>query len=218
VTDADLDAIAYALEAERARWAGLILPRVEGVLADAHAHAQKAVTDALKVTPDGRPTLRRANRSPSFQAALNRLGELRTWLAGPSEVSLEGKVRDARATFYKLAFTLHTPHIPGKVRVAADPAPTQRNINLVRGAPVHGYDVRKELEKPFVDAARQLSSAVALAGSSATSDRDAGLLLKAWHARARGAIERAVLSLLSDSAEHANTEAMGDLVHPDYRS
>jgi hypothetical protein len=218
VTDADLDAIALALEAERARWAGLILARVERTLADAHAHAQKAVTDSLKVTPDGRPTLRRAARSPSFQAALNRLDELRTWLAGPSDVSLQGKVRDAREAFYRLAFELHTPHIPGEVRIRADPEPTQANINLVRGAPIHGYDPRIELAKSFVDADRQLSSAVALAGSTATSDRDATRMLAAWHARARDAIEQAVLSLLSDSVEHANTEAMADLVHPDYRA
>lgn len=218
MTDADLHAIAGALEAERARWAERLLALVDRALDDAHAHATRAVTETLRRTPDGRATIRRANRNPSYQAALGRLGELWTRLAGPSTASLRGQVRDAREAFYRLAFRLHTPHIPESVRVAPDPLPTARNVDLVRGAAVHGYDPRKELEKPIADAARQLSAAVALAGSRDADGPQGADQLRAWHDRSRRAIGQAVLSLLSDSVEFANTEAMADLVHPDYRA
>jgi hypothetical protein len=218
MTDADLHAIAAALEAERARRAASILAVVGRELAAAHAHAVKAVTETLRATPDGRPTIRRANRNPSFKAALGHLDDLLTRLAGPSAVSLDGAVRDAREAFYRLAFRLHTPHMPEALRVRKEPQPTRANLDLVRGAALHGYDVRTELEAPFAVAARTLKAAVATAGSPAVSRAIGDQALKNWHDRAARSIGPAVLSLLSDSAEHANTEAMADLVHPDFRA
>lgn len=218
MTDADLAAIAGALEAERALWAARLTAQVDRALDDAHAHASRAVTETLRRTPDGRPTIRRATANPSYRAALSRLGELWTRLSGPSKDSLRGQVRDAREAFYRLAFRLHAPFIPASIRVAPEPLPTGRGVDLVRAAAVHGIDPRKELEGPIADAARKLSAAVAVAGARDADGPTRADQLGAWHDRSRRAIAASVLSLLSDSVEHANAEAMADLVHPDFRA
>ena len=216
MTLADLQRKAAALDALRADWARAILPAVGRTLDDARAHAERALTQALKAAADGRPTARRAARSPSFRAALHRLDELLEWLAGPSDVSLEGRVRDARERFYREAFRLNKPLVPDVLHVSADPQPTQQNLRLVRGALIHGLDLRRELSGPFDQAKRALAAAVAQAGQRSTPGHAEADLLDAWRRRSGDAIAAAVLRCLSDSLEFADTESARDLIHPDY--
>ena len=205
-----------ALESLRAEWARPILARVGSKLEDAAAHAERAVTRGLKATADGRPTARKASQSPSFAAALARLDELWSWLAGPSKDSLQGRLRDAREAFYRKAFELHRELVPVELQVSVDPEPTVANIRLVRGALIHGYDLRRELEGPFATAKRKLAAAVAQAGSRAARDADTSDVLGTWHRQSLGAIQAAVLRALSDSVEFADTEAGMDLIHPEF--
>lgn len=212
----DLAKKSDALESLRREWSRAIVPTVESKLEDAHAHAERAVTQALKATADGRPTARKANRSTSFQAAIARLDELLEWLAGASANSLRGRVRDAREAFYRRAFALHKPLIPKSLYISLEPEPTFANLRLIRGALIHGVDLRKELEGPFSTAKRQLTAAVALAGQRAASRADSSEILETWHKQAVGSIRTAVLRAISDSVEFADTEAGTDLIHPDY--
>lgn len=212
----DLQAKSEALEALRLDWSRKILPTVESKLEDALAHAERAVTQTLKATADGRATARRASRSPSFQASLSRLDEILEWLAGPSVDSLKGRVRDAREAFYKRAFALHKPLIPTMLLVSPDPEPTAEGVRLIRGALIHGLDLRRELSGSIETAKRNLTASVALAGSRSTDSRTETEIIETWHKQSLGSIRTAVLRVLSDSVEFADTEAGADLIHPDY--
>mgnify|MGYP000327653170 CR=1 FL=1 len=216
MTLTDLARKSDALESLRLDWSRAIVPTVESKIEDAHAHAERAVTQSLKATADGRPTARKANRSTSFQAALSRLDELLDWLAGPSANSLRGRVRDAREAFYKRAFALHKPLIPKELYISLEPEPTFANLRLIRGALIHGLDLRKELDGPIATAKRQLTAAVALAGQRATSGAASSEILETWYRQSLASIRTAVLRVLSDSVEFADTEAGTDLIHPDY--
>lgn len=214
MTLADLERVAREIDRERDAWAARLVPAVESRVSDARAHADRAITRALKATRDGRPTARRANRSPSFQAALNRLDELLAWLAGPSAVSLDGKVRDAREALYRLAFRLHRGLVPEGLWVSPDPRPTRANLDAIRAAAVHGLDPRAELAGPVGYAGRSLAAAVARAGAADATRSDEADHLDAWETRAAAAIRRSLLVILSDSAELANNEARDDMIHP----
>lgn len=217
MTDRELDKLAIAMEALRASWAQTILRIVARELDDALAHAQKAVTDRLRRTDDGRPTVRLVDASPSYRAAVGHLDELLASLAGPREYSLDGWIRTAREAFYRRAFDLHFPHIPEELLVRKDPKPTQAAISAVRGAALHGMDPRKELEAPIESAKRGLHAAVALAANRTGTERDSAGILQAWRKRAGDALGRTVLTLLSDSVEYADNEARADLIHPDFQ-
>jgi hypothetical protein len=218
MTLADLARIAETLERLRTKWEAAILPRVESKVADAHAHGRNAITDRLKSARDGRRTVQAASGNPSYNAAVNRLDELWTHLAGPSVTSLDGAIRDAREAFYREAFALHKPIFPRQFLVSEHPEPTQAGINLVRAAAIHNYDPRRELEGPITDAKRKLSAAVAAAGHSLARARDEAEALSTWKNQTLGALTRSVQTLLSDSVEYADGEARRDLTHPDYRA
>jgi hypothetical protein len=216
VTPRDADLKGAALEALRKRWEDALLPRVRSRVADAHAHALKALTGVLKQTPDGRPSLLRINASPSYAAALSRLAELWAWLAGSSEVSLKGKVRDARAAFYEEAARLWFPLVPPAYRSRSDPAPTLAQLRLARAVPVHGYDVRKALQGPIQTAGLTLKVALEQAGRRSTPSHVEDDLLAHWEARTASSLSQSVVGLLNDGVEHADTRAGRDLIKPEY--
>lgn len=177
-------------------------------LDDAHAHATTALTAALKVTPDGRPTRARAARSPSYGAALSRLEELRD--------DLVDLVRVARASFYRASFDTLRPLIPAAYHVTPDPEPTQRNVARVVAALIHGTDLRQDLRQPLDRAARLLLPALTLAARADESGGAAIDRLKAWRVKAASTTTSTVRIALSDSQIHAWREAGRDLIHPDY--
>jgi hypothetical protein len=213
---ADVESIRAALEAVAAGWLRRAVEKIDGKVSDARAHAANALTERLRAEADGRPTIRLGIKSRSFAAALARLDELLIALAGPSEVSLAGLVRDAREDLYRHAFALHREHVPVELHVRPDPEPTQANIALIRAAAPHGHDPRTELVGIVADAARGLKATLGLAGASDATRARQGDLLTAWESRTRDALVTAVEGLLSDSLVYVDSEAMNDVIHPDF--
>lgn len=203
------------MSVDRASHAAL-LGRVASKVADARAHAGKAVTDALRTEADGRPTVRRANRSPSLAAALARLDELLDELAGPRSTSLDGLLRDAREAAYRAAFARWLPRVPERLRARKGPGPAAADLARARGLPLHGRDVRDELEGAVEAAKRWLRSAVVLAGSAGRSERSGVDLLDAWERSARTGLTRAVVLAEGDAEVAMDRLAGRDLVRPEF--
>lgn len=207
-------------EADQARslrpWLKEALELIDAKVADAHAHAAKAVTDTLRRTPDGRTTLRQAARSRSTLAACNRLDELWDSMCGPTSASKGGLIRDARGAFYVESFERWKPFIPEGLWASPDPGPTRAAMDVARTAPVHGYDVRTEFAVPIDRAKRSLRAAIARCGHSSTPDRVAVDIFDGWVERSRQSLFRTARSALSDGQKLVETMAGRDLVHPDY--
>lgn len=214
MTPTQLDAKSDALEALRASWEAKLAVAVADKVGHAHSHAYKALTAALKATADGRTSLLRINKSPSYQAAVARLDELWADLAGPSEVATEGAVRDAREAFLGLASKLWFPLIPEDVRGRTTPKPTLAEVRAIRAAAVHGYDPRKQLQAPVLSAKTSLKAALEKAGRASTPGHVEDDLLAAWQTRAVGSLTQAVRTLLNDSVEYADREAGRALIDP----
>ena len=211
---ADLETREQVLEAGLAGWTARALALVRTKLADAEAHATKALTDTLRRTPDGRPTVRRATLSPSFQAAAARLDELLDALAGPSKYSTEGLVRDAVEELYRGAFESWKPWIPGSLRAAEEP--TQAQLLAARKLVVHGNELRAELGPPIVAAGRRLLAVLTMASQRTTAERVASDLVGTWRRHAESGLAVVVRRVMSDWQKAADTRAGRDLVHPDY--
>jgi hypothetical protein len=214
MTPADVTAIRAALEAVAAGWLRRAVEKIDARVSDARARAANALTERLRAEADGRPTIRLGAKSRSFAAALARLDELLTALAGPSEVSRRGLVRDAREDLYRHAFALHREHVPAELHVRPDPEPTAANVVLIRTTPIHGKDPHAELMRPFGVARSGLKATLGLAGSSDATRARQGDLLAAWERRTRDSIARSVEGLLSDSLVYADSEALSDVIHP----
>src|SRR5512135_2157880 len=98
-TEIDIAAIENRQKGRLEPWIAKGVKLVSAKLADARAHAEKAVTDTLRSTPDGRPSMARIRANPSYQASLNRLDELWAEIGGPSVTSLQGLIQDSSAAF-----------------------------------------------------------------------------------------------------------------------
>lgn len=188
---------------------------IDGKVSDARAHAITAVTDTLKRTPEGRKTVRKASRSPSYAAAENRLKELWSALCGPSTASLDGLVRDARQAFYTEALEAWMPFVPSEF--STRPA-LLTGIRSARGMILHGMELRKEIGAPIERARRTLLAAVAVAGSRSTPKKAAMDGIAAWARRSADAIFATTRLALSDSLAAADVMAMNDLIKPEFRS
>jgi hypothetical protein len=194
------------------------LARIGAKVDDAAAHARNALTATLRATPDGRATIRRANRNPSFLAALARLDELLTELAGPSASSTEGTLRDGREALYTRAFSGWAPKVPEAIRTAGGPdqLPTAAELRAARTLVLHGYDLRREIGGPIADAKRRLSSAVVLAGSRGADDRSADDLIAAWARATKAKLGQVVSLSIGDAAVALEVQAGRDLVRPEF--
>jgi hypothetical protein len=191
-----------------------IVSAIRAKVSDARAHAANAVTEALRATPDGRATIRKATRSRSFQAAMARLDELWTDLCGPSVASRDGKLRDAREAFYRKCFELWTPLIPQDMRAGAD-EPTAAAI-AARTMVLHGYDLRIELAGPIGTAERNLQSAVVRAGNREATKRTSIDLLAGWEQSTRTSLEQSVRIALGDALIALDVQAGRDQVRPEF--
>ncbi len=211
----DLDSKTASLDVLRSAWEIKLQPIVAAKVQDAHAHALKALTDTLKKTRDGRSSILQINRSVSYAAALARLDELWRWLAGPSEVSLTGQIRDARAAFLTEAARHWHPLIPPDYRSRPEHEPTQNQVQQIRAAAIHGYDPRKSLEGQIGTAKRSLKAALEQAGRRSTPSHVEDDLLAAWATRTTSTISETVKTLLSDSMVYADREAGRGLIRPE---
>jgi hypothetical protein len=195
-------------------WGLRVARQVGRKVADAKAHAALAVTDALRREPDGRATIRKADQSPSFRAALARLDELLEGLCGPSRASRRGILRAAREDFYRASWKLYRPETPIGVRVdRRDPA--EADLVAARTLVLHGMDLRDELKGEFDSAARSLRATVVKAGRRDAPARAAEDLLDAWERTARLAIERRCNLALGDALVAITAMAARDLVRPE---
>lgn len=196
-----------ALDARLRPWIGKAVALINGRVEDARAHADKAVTDTLKATPDGRPSALRVQRSPSYQAALNRLDELEDALVGPASNSTAGLIRDARAAFYRDSIELWKHVIPEERRAVKDPHPTAKGEAVVRGAIIHDLDLHREVRPSFQRSKDTLFAAVNGAGRTRSSDRLGTALLDGWERDAKRRLIGVAVTALSDSdkAVHETT-------------
>lgn len=211
MTDADLDRMERALEARLNPWKLNARFLILGQMDDALAHADKALTQTLKRTTDGRPSARRIGISPSYQAAVSRLDDLLDSLVGPKASSLNGLIRDARAAFYRGSIDLWKPHIETEYRAVPDPVPTLDGERLMRGAIVHGYDLRREIEPAIRTTKDTLFVALNNAGRRAATGREEDSRLALWHSQGIERIRAKVFQSLSDS-DKAVHEATGLLM------
>jgi hypothetical protein len=199
-----------------AAWTADARKLIDSKVSDAKAHAVSALTDTLKWTPDGRRTIRKASRSPSYAAAVRRLSELWEALCGPSTASLDGLVRDAREAFYFDAFARWGPHVPDEFRVQVGSA-TLGGRKAARGMVLHGIELRRELGAPIERARRTLLAAVTLAAGRSTPTRIQSEIVSTWARKGAGAIFAATRLALSDSLVACDSMALRDLVRPEFR-
>jgi len=222
VTDAELQSLLSShdarLRSQLAPWVDRASKLVASKVDDAAAHASKAITDTLRATPDGRATDRRASRSPSFQAAMNRLHELLESLAGPSPRSLAGMIRDAREEFYRESFPLWREQIESKYWSNPQGEPTQAGIARLRGMPTHDrVDVYLDLSKAIESAALDLRRAV---NAGASTDSARGLAadrIGTWKRMKTGQLTRLASLELGDSYMLSWSQSGIDLVHADHQ-
>jgi hypothetical protein len=191
-----------------APWIADAAKAIRSKLADAQAHAEKALTDTLKSTPDGRKTRRKASSSPSYAAAINRLDELAD--------DLLKLTRRARETFYRTAHATYAPAIPPALLVSPDPKPTLRNVARFVAILIHGNELRDDLATPIERYKSALLPTLTLAGREAESGRTATDRIKGWRTKAEAALNGTVRTALSDSQMAATTEAGRDLIHPKF--
>ena len=186
--------LAKLLEPWVRRARALTLRKVE----DAAAHASRAITETLRRTPDGRQTLRAARSSRSFQAAVNRLDELKRALIGPASNSLEGLLRDAREAFLKDAYRLWSGHLdPDYFDAPGEPSPGE--VAMARGAVIHGRSLHDELGGRFDSARRALLGVVTLAANPRVTPMGARAQIAGWESAAISSLSAALGSALSDS-------------------
>jgi hypothetical protein len=205
------EAMNAALDARLLPWIGRAANLITARVADARAHVDRAITDTLKDTPDGRPTVLKAQRSPSYQAALNRLDELRVDLIGPATNALTGLLRDARAAFYRDSVELWKRVIPPENRRVPDPQPTDRGEAIVRGAIIHGLDLYREIVPGFIRVRNNLFAAVNGAGRTGSHAKSSKAIVDRWEKDTRDHLVKRAMSSLSDS-DKAIHETTGRLM------
>jgi hypothetical protein len=204
ITDAQLTARITRQSADVARVTREAGRLVKDKLADSRAHALAALTETLKDTPEGRPTIARARRSRSYLAALNRLVELQADL-----VELIGNAREA---FYRASFAEWAALMPDGVLRSPDPEPALDRIARCRAVVWHGTTLQGQIKAPTDAARRRLLSALAVAARRDQPERDAASLLTTWGRQAEKAIGMAAALAVNDSWGLADRMSGRDVV------
>lgn len=189
---------------------------VRGKVADALAHAEKALTETLRSTPDGRASLVVIKRSRSYGSAVARLDELTVGLAGSSTSSVQGFIRDFRERSYVQSFAAWASIIPPEFH--RDPArPLASERNAVRKIVLHGYELYDEIRLAVEAEANRLGAALAQAGTRGLGDATGAAVLRLWGTQAAARLISSASLAINDSAVRADTAAGYYLIHPDYR-
>jgi hypothetical protein len=176
-------------------------------LDDVAAHAEKAITETLRQTPDGRATAARLKRSRSYLAACDRLSELRSELTAYAAACREAAYRNAYDWWYE-----RTPDHVRRPGVGI----TRRNVSQVRGVYLHGTPLSVEVGAPVLLACRRLAPALTQAASLTVARYDATDKLAAWRATAQRTIAAAVGTAISDGATAAERKAARDCIAPEF--
>lgn len=197
-------------------WARQLVKLVFAKLDDARSHAENAVTDTLRNTPDGRATAGRVRQSRSFLAALSRLDELWAAIGGASVQSTSGMIHDAADAFYVDSRDLWWNQIPEKFR-ATRREPTIQQRDYARGLLWFGLPVRSGLEQSIGSARNGLLVAAGQAGASGSTRREGVSTLKAWELRHRSALIKRAGLALNDANQRSDLQAMRDTIDPMYQ-
>jgi hypothetical protein len=182
---------------------------IEAKAGDAESHARNALTDALKATPEGRPTLARVRRSPGYASALSRLDEL--------AFSLVALCEAARVREYRRAYGAWPAALPPEVlRPRLDPAaPPSRLVERCRAALQHGTTLLIEIRGAVEPARRRLLPTLTQAGNRATPERAGADLLAAWRRGVEASTLRVAAASLNDSLILADRLAGRDVIAPE---
>lgn len=184
---ADLEALRVA---SVRRWAAKAEKRTADRLADARSHAWNAITRRVEQAKDGRATLQAVAGSKGHKAAQDRLAEL--------AASLWEIAKDARRAFYRESHELLKGSVPAEI-AAKDAGPTKPGEREAVAIVVHGAELRDEIGAAVGEAARNLTSAVVVAGSAGWTDAASRQTLDSWEGRTRDRLNRLTATILSDS-------------------
>lgn len=152
-------------------------------LADAQAHARRAMSSGLVEAADGRPTLTLARQSEDLKAALARLTEL--------EIALAARIRDAweAALVDAWAYARESAH-PDDL----DPdrlEPMALDLQRARSTVLDGYDARGLVAGSIAVARRRLAAVVPASSSPTISEKARADVLGSWRATAERSIKAA---------------------------
>lgn len=172
-------------------------------VSDAVAHLHKAATNALRDTPDGKPTLARAKRSPSFGAAMDRLDGLVDRL-----VRIE---QAAREDAYRRSYDWHRERLPQELR-SPDESPSDRRVDRCRNFTILGYSVRDRI-MVAVDTAKRSALASLARASTRAVERSAGTdVVEAWGDVASRSLATVAAQAIGDGATWAARMAGRDAI------
>lgn len=194
-------------------WVRRGLGRVGETMNQAKAHAENAVTQTLKKTPDGRASAAKARLNPSFKAALRRLAELQDELAGPTAVSLSGFVQDATEAFYRDARAWHANDVPAEYQ--GSPAITAAQVAYVRGLLWYHKPIRIAFDPMFTRIRNDLIASVGAAGMTTASKRDGTTALQSWELNSRFRLGQELGAAMADLNVAADRQAMKDTMKPE---
>lgn len=201
---------------ERMRpWATKAVQLVSRKISDTRAHAERAVTETLKATPDGRPSLALIRRNPSFKASLNRLDELWAEIGGPSVTAISGLAHDATEAFYEDARDYWFGEVPDGYRVKSREA-TKSQLLYVRGLLWFGQPIRQDFAPQFKRLHNTLSAALGAAGSHSDVDQPQITSLRTWESQSRATLIQRLGLALNDANQRADLQAMKDSILPQY--
>jgi len=209
--------------AEKARldivtpWVKRAERKIVPAVANAAAHAEKALTRSAIDAANGRQTWRTLNGQRSHKAAQDRLDELCEWLVGKTAVGLEGLVQDARVDFYRRAFGQWRIMIPPEI-LDANAKPKSQCEDSVRGLTIFGLSPYQTLEPTFATAKRNLMVTLNAAASESMSPKQRSEALDSWQSRASQAIYQKTASLLSNSEVAIATMVGHEMIRPELRA
>jgi hypothetical protein len=205
----DLEKMEEKLLARLLPWALKARKLIDRHVDDAKAHASNALTATVKDTPDGRPTVRKLDKSRSANAALDHISTLKA--------DLDELIRDARSAFYEGSIKLWLPFIPEDNRVENADNPSRAVERIMRDALISDYTLEMRLDPAVATAKRTLLAQLNRGGNSGVSDRTANTGLATWATRASFSLFKTTESILSDS-DTAIHEATGWLlIDPKHR-
>jgi len=204
----DLKTLDARLSARLRSWIARAEKLVESRIADAAAHASKAVVDAARHERDGRKAAINARRSASLKAGLDRLDELTE-----SAVAL---VRDAREAFYRDSLAHWREVVDPSAWRSPDPQPTREGIARVRDASIQGLGPRFEIETAIHAQKALLTTTAGNAAYRDAETRGDGRLdpIDAWARGATQLVARSLAALIGDSGWRAHALAGLDLLDP----
>lgn len=184
---------------------------------DARSHAERACTEALKNTTDGRPTAIKARTSRSLLAAEKKLRLLLTALTGRSVVSLDGCIQHAREDFYVDSYPIWWGATEPEFR-ASSPDPTEASIRAIRASLWNGSLLRPAFETVVDSAISSLRASVTQASLSEITWKTSTQILDTWESNRRATVFASVRLCLSASDKQADRQAMMDAIAPRFRA